>query len=215
MSESPHEPGGPGDVTAIVLAGGRSARFGGPKLEATIHGATILDRALGAADEVASAIVIAGPAPARASNRDATVRAVPDNEPFAGPLAALAGALLASSTELAIVVGGDMPAMVPAVLVLQLDRLRSDPSIEAVTLEGIDDPARAQPLPLALRVGAGSTAASEALAVGDRSLVRLLARLHSVEIPAAEWRRLDPAGATTTDIDVPADLDRLRGNEIR
>jgi molybdopterin-guanine dinucleotide biosynthesis protein A len=210
-----HRAPGRADVTAIVLAGGRSARFGGPKLEATIDGATVLDRALGAVDRVASAIVVAGPPPAGAAQLDAPVRAVPDDEPFAGPLAALSGALRATSTELAIVVGGDMPALVPAVLGLQLDRLRSDPSVDAVILEGLDDPARTEPLPLAVRVGPGSVAAAEAVAAGDRSLVSLLAQLRSVTIPRAAWRRLDPAGATTIDVDVRADLDRARGSEFR
>lgn len=214
MSAS-HHARGRDDVTAIVLAGGRSARFGGPKLEATIDGETILDRALRAVDKVASAIVVAGPPRRGAATLEATVRTVPDDQPFAGPLAALSGALRATSTELAIVIGGDMPALVPAVLGLQLDRLRSDPPVDAVILEGIDVPTRIQPLPLAVRVGAGSAAATGALAAGDRSLVSLLARLRSVAIPSEEWRRLDPAGATTTDVDVRADLDRARGNEIR
>lgn len=214
MSERHHSPGR-ADLTAIVLAGGRSARFGGPKLEAALDGETVLDRALRAVDQVAAAIVVAGPPPAGAAKLEAPVRAVPDDEPFAGPLAALSGALRVTSTDLAIVIGGDMPALVPAVLGLQIDRLRSDQSVDAVILEGSEDPDRVQPLPLAVRVGRGSMAAAEAVAAGDRSLVRLLARLRSAAIPAEEWRRLDPAGSTTTDIDVPADLDRLRGNEIR
>jgi molybdopterin-guanine dinucleotide biosynthesis protein A len=214
VSASHHAPGR-ADVTAIVLAGGRSARFGGPKLEATIDGETVLDRALRAVDHVASAIVLAGPPPTGAAKLGTPVRTVPDDMPFAGPLAALSGALRATSTELAIVIGGDMPALVPAVLDLQLDWLRSDPLVDAVILDASEDPARTQPLPLAVRVGAGRAAAAEAVEAGDRSLVRLLARLRSVAIRAEEWRRLDPAGATTTDIDVPADLDRARGNEIR
>lgn len=214
MSERPHS-NGSRDVTAIVLAGGRSARFGGPKLEATIDGETVLDLALRAVDRVASTIVVAGPAPAGAARLNTPITTVADDEPFAGPLAALSGALRATSTELAIVIGGDMPALVPAVLDLQVDRLRSDPLVDAVILGATEARAPVEPLPLALRVPAGSAAASEAIGAGDRSLVRLLGRLRCVTIPAGEWRRLDPRGATTLDVDLPSDLDRLRGNEIR
>jgi hypothetical protein len=50
---------------------------------------------------------------------------------------------------------------------------------------------------------------------GDRSLVRLVDRLHWIELPAAAWLALDPAGGTLLDVDVPADLDRMRERESR
>lgn len=206
-------------VTAIVLAGGRSSRFGGPKLAADLDGMTLLDRAITAVAAVADDIVIAGPArPTWRALAGTSIRNVIDAEPFAGPLAALAGALQASRGSLAIVVGGDMPRLVPALLDAMLDRLESDPVADALTLAAPEtntaELPRRQVLPLALRVESAAGAAAQALRDGDRSLVRLLDRLRTIEIPAPEWLALDPGGLTLLDVDRPGDLERIR-DELR
>jgi molybdopterin-guanine dinucleotide biosynthesis protein A len=198
-----------------VLAGGRSVRFGSPKLEVDLDGASILEHAVRAAAAVASEVVVAGVAPPTGWSIDrTTIRVVADEEPFGGPLVALAGALRSTSAELAIVVGGDMPALLPRVLEAMLRRLAMDPDLAAATLEAAPD-APQQVLPLALRVDRARGAASDAVASGDRSLFRLVDRLRSISIPAHEWRRLDPGGNTLVDVDVPADLERLRATKLR
>jgi molybdopterin-guanine dinucleotide biosynthesis protein A len=216
------------DVTAIVLAGGRSSRFGARKLAVVLDGTTLLDRAVHAAEAVAGFVIVAGPEPAAhsgSSNPRARLgptgdapalfaRFLLDDQPFAGPLAALAGALRETSTELAIVVGGDMPGLVPAVLALMLHDLASDLDIDAIHLAGVMESAHRQVLPLGLRVAPAAKAAAESLGNGDRSLVSLLDRLRTVEIPAAEWLALDPAGRTLVDVDEPADLERWHAGEI-
>lgn len=211
-----------GGITAIVLAGGRSSRFGGEKLALDIDGMTLLDRSLAAVAAVAGDIVVAGPArPTWRAIPDVTIRNVLDAEMFGGPLAALVGALRSTTTSLAVIVGGDMPALVPAVLEAMLVRLASDAEVDAVLLaqptepaQPGGDPARRQTLPLALDVAAASTAAKAALEAGDRSLVQFLDRVRSVELAAAEWLALDPAGRTLLDVDRPSDLERIR-RELR
>lgn len=203
-------------VTAIVLAGGRSSRFGGPKLAAELDGATLLDYALRAAASVADDIVVAGPSlPAKPDLAAGSIRLVVDAEPFAGPLAALAGALRETSTDVAIVVAGDMPGLVPAVLASMLQHLEFDPDVDAVHLASPTPTTHRQVLPLAIRVARAATAAAEALAARDRSLVRLLERLRTVEVPAAEWLALDPTARTLFDVDEPADLERWERREFR
>ena len=101
-----------------------------------------------------------------------------------------------------------------------LARLGGNPSIEAVTLAvpNPDEPAdvpRRQVLPLAVAVEAARASARAALADGDRSLVRLADRLVSAEIAAAEWLRLDPEANTLLDVDTAADLERIRGHDLR
>ena len=203
-------------ATAIVLAGGRSSRFGGPKLAAELDGATLLDRAIRAVAFVAERIVVAGPElPAHPDPAAGSIRLVADAEPFAGPLAALAGAFGATSTDLAIVVAGDMPGLVPEVLGMMLARLESNPDIDAVHLAGVMPSPHRQVLPLALRAAAATKAAAEAVDAGDRSIVSLLDRLRTYEIPGSEWLPLDPTGRTLLDVDEPADLERWHGGEIR
>ncbi|HUG29822.1 MAG TPA: NTP transferase domain-containing protein [Candidatus Limnocylindria bacterium] len=199
-------------TTAIVLAGGRSSRFGGPKLAADLDGATVLEHATRAVEAVAGEIVVAvDPSNLPESIAARPIRVVVDEAPFAGPLAALAGALQGVTTKLAIVVGGDMPRLVPAVLEAMVDRLTSA-DVDAVVLE---DATHRQVLPFAIRVGPARVAATDALAAGDRSLVRFVDRLRSTELAADVWRALDPDGRTLDDVDEPGDLDRLRAPQMR
>jgi molybdopterin-guanine dinucleotide biosynthesis protein A len=104
----------------------------------------------------------------------------------------------------ALVVGGDMPTLVPGVLRLLADALVADPSLAAMTLAT----SRPAPLPMAIRPDAARTAIDAILASGGRrSLLALLEAVPSAELPADRWRALDPSGTTLRDIDTPADLD--------
>jgi molybdopterin-guanine dinucleotide biosynthesis protein A len=200
--------------TGIVLAGGRSTRFGGDKLLEPIDGDPLLARAIAAVSAVCDEVLVAGPEVERSP---ASIRAIPDAEPFGGPLLALRGALGHARGTSTVVVGGDMPELVPAVLGALLDRLDPDPSIGAVILgrteprSGRDEPRPV--LPLAIRVDAGVRAADAALSDGRRSLQGVLDRLAWSELPAALWRPLDPEGRTLLDVDTRADLERIRAGK--
>lgn len=210
-------------VTGIVLAGGRASRFGGPKLRADLEGTTILHRAIAAVAAVADEVLVAGPelpaeGPGAPSRAAVPVRLVEDADPFGGPLAALAGALGEARRDIALVVGGDMPRLEPAVLGLMVARVAVDPGVDAVVLGA---PARnatggagrvgpQQVLPLAVRVVPAIAAAREALDAGERSLHALFRRLAHDEVPPASWLAADPAAMTLLDVDTPADLERLR-----
>jgi molybdenum cofactor guanylyltransferase len=202
--------------TGIVLAGGRSARFGGDKLRATLDGKALLDRAIDAVREVADEVIVAGsniaaPSIAASSTR---VRWIQDAEPFGGPLIGLAGALDAARGSTAVVVGGDMPRVVPAVLRAMLDRRDAEPLVEAVILgRPAQDVASDRPravLPMAVDVERARSAAGAALDGGSRSLRSLLDDLATVELPAEAWLPLDPNAATLLDVDTSSDLDRIR-----
>jgi molybdopterin-guanine dinucleotide biosynthesis protein A len=204
-------------VTGIVLAGGAASRFGGPKLEAELDGASVLSLAIASVLAAADEVLVAGHRlPDDLAGRPAALRLVPDREPRAGPLAALAGALLEATGDRAIVVGGDMPRLVPAVLRAMLARLEQDRATEAVLLGTSEDlGGRRQVLPLALRIDVASRAAAETLAAGDRSLHDFLDHLACSIIPADAWRELDAGAATLLDVDTPTDLERLRTHDVR
>lgn len=190
------------DVTAIILAGGRSSRFGSNKLAFEIDGRTMLDHATAAVAAVTPRVLVIlapGAEPPR-SVLAAKVDHVHDPTPFEGPLAALATALARIRTPVVLVVAGDMPRMVPAVL----QRLASTvgPDRPAVNLEV---PRRIQPLPMALAVDVARPAVTALLERGERSLRALLAELGTASIPAPVWLSLDPAGTTVLDVNRPAD----------
>src|SRR4051794_26592266 len=103
-------------VAAIVLAGGRSSRFGESKLDAQPAGAAGLHPTIEAVQQVADEVLVVG----RSGGPEA--RFLEDPTPFEGPLAGLAVGLAASSSSVALVVGGDMPLLHPGVLGLLLER---------------------------------------------------------------------------------------------
>ena len=95
-----------------------------------------------------------------------------------------------------------MPTLVPAVLALLAGALARDPSLGVACLEA--EPV--SPLPAAVRPSVAGPAAEALLAADRRSLRGLLAAVPTVVVPAADWRALDPDGATLRDVDTPDDL---------
>lgn len=189
-------------IGGIVLAGGRSSRFGRDKLAEPIEGRALLDHAIRAVQAVASEVVVVA-APGAEPSVPEGVRVARDPVAFEGPLAGLVAGLadLDPAVERVIVVAGDMPTIVPAVLSRLLEALEAPE--EAATLE-VDG--QSVPLPLAVRRASGVVAAGELLAGGERRLRALPDALRSHVIPEAMWRQDDPHGATLRDIDTPADL---------
>jgi molybdopterin-guanine dinucleotide biosynthesis protein A len=188
-------------VSAIVLAGGRSSRFGRDKLAEPIDGRTMLDHVIARVRAVATDVVVVASVGAT-PDVPADVAVVNDERPFEGPLAGLAVGLRAldPGVERVLVVGGDMPALVPAVLRRLIDGLERR---EAVILEQASRP---RPLPMAVRPSSAVDAADRLLDDGDRRLQAILERLDVEVIPEATWREDDPDGDTLRDVDTPEDL---------
>ena len=192
---------GGASVAAIVLAGGRSTRFGRDKLAEPVDGRPLLEHAIGAVRQVtADVVVVVAPVP------DAWippgVSIIRDERAFEGPLAGVVAGLGATDAEIVLIVAGDMPTVVPAVL----DRLiaaLSAASADAMVLEVGDD---RPPIPMALRRRTAAITAGALLASGERRLRALSEALHAAAVPEREWRRDDPAGASLLDVDTPADL---------
>jgi len=194
-------------TAAIVLAGGASSRFGADKLVAELDGWPLLHHALAAVDEVAATVVIVlapdAPAPALPGLR-ARILVAHDLATHQGPLAGLAAGLasLESGVERALLVGGDMPSLVPGVLRLLLDALDADPELAAATLEA--EPTAS--LPMAIRPSLAGPGAGELLAQGRRALRGLLARVPATIVSAVDWRALDADALTLRDVDTRRDL---------
>jgi len=189
-------------ASGIVLAGGRSSRFGSDKLLTDWDGKPLVEHAIAAVGKVCQeVIVVTGPEHfslvARLSGH-----VVEDQQPFQGPLAGARSGLQAAALPIALVVGGDMPTLVPAVLRLLLERLAASDA-DAAILGSI---ATRQTLPLAVRRAPALDRAQALLGDGERSLQALVEALGAVTIDESIWRLLDPDAATLRDIDRPADL---------
>jgi molybdopterin-guanine dinucleotide biosynthesis protein A len=178
--------------TAIVVAGGRSRRFGTDKLEADVAGTTLLRRCLDSLRPCTRRVVVVGPP--RAS-LPADVVVVSEEPASSGPYAAVVRGLaeLESDVEVVVVVAGDLLAPGPAVPALTA--ALADVEVDAAV--GLDDAGRRQPLLAAFRVEAlrRSTAGVDAV---NRPAHALLDGLRVVEVAGL--------GSATRDVDTPADL---------
>jgi molybdopterin-guanine dinucleotide biosynthesis protein A len=176
-------------VTGIVLAGGRSTRFGRDKLLEPIQGEPLVWRPMralaAAADEVIVATAAGRSFPVPPDLATPVSFAV-DERPDAGPVEGLRAALDQAPAPLALVVAGDMPSLATA----DLQRL-----VGAVAT-GARAASLGQPLPCAVNVGDARRVIAE---TEPRSLRALLTALGAVEL-----QPLDPA--TLRDIDEAGDL---------
>ena len=188
-------------VSAIVLAGGRSARFGRDKLAEPVDGRPLLDRAVEATASVASEVIVVAPPDVDLAVPEG-VRLVHDEAPFEGPLAGCMTGLIAAREPLVVVAGGDMPSLEPAVLALLVRALVASSADTAL----LEHRGRRQQLPFAVRTGAGTDAARRLLAQGERRLGALTDRLPVRVLAEEEWRPLDPDARTLRDVDEPGDL---------
>lgn len=212
----------PADATiGIVLAGGGSTRLGpaggaGGKAWLVLDGRSFLERVVATlADELGGVIVVAA---AGQSLPDVpAARIVRDRVPAAGPLSAVADGLRAAGTaamppRLAIVASCDLPLVRPEVVRLLVARGRGSTALWTVP------EVHGHPQVLLSAVRPAALPRIEAwLASGRRDLRGLVRRL-AEENPAAVDRvpqdtfmAVDPRLDSFTDVDTPADLERLRG----
>ena len=195
-------------VTGIVLAGGRSSRFGSDKLVAVVDGRPLLDLAIEGLAAVSDEIlVVLAPGDDRdlaAACDTTTIRRVADPALHGGPLVGLLAGLEVADQPIVVLAGGDMPNLSPAVLGAMIRALvASESGADAVILASRGD---RPPLPAVVRTGAATDVARRLVGDGERRLRSIFERLPTRILEEGEWRPLDPDGATLRDVDRPADL---------
>ena len=192
-------------IPVIVLAGGASRRMGTDKRLVHIGGEPMLQRVV---DGLAGHPVVVVVDPHRDAipiGASSGVVLIPDTRPGEGPLAALEAGLTAVTTDMALVVAGDMPWLEPALLELLVDRLAAAP---AADLTCLTDDGRPQPLPMACRRIPTLARVTALLDDGERRLRAMLEDPATTTVPETVWRAADPTGRSLMDVDTPADLAR-------
>ncbi|CAB4939460.1 unannotated protein [freshwater metagenome] len=194
-------------VAAVVLAGGRSRRFGADKLAAEIAGSPLLDRALAAALAVAEVVVVVGPDDRPWPSGILIVR---EHPPFAGPFAAVVAGLehlshleQPAADDVVLVIAGDLvdpgpqlSALVAALRTPSATNLAPHQVDAAVT---VDADGRHQPLLAAYRWGALLDSIA-GLNPNGRAAFALLDGLRVLDVPEV--------GTSARDIDTTEDLAR-------
>lgn len=101
-------------MTAIILAGGKSSRFGKDKAFITIRGSSLIKKQVKILKKVFKKIIIVTNNPDKFKIRG--VKVIRDLVPGLGPLSGIHAGLLASTTNYNFVVGCDMPFLNPGLI---------------------------------------------------------------------------------------------------
>ena len=192
-------------TSGIVLAGGRSSRFGAADKVAAIYaGMPLLHHpVLRLAEITGDVVVVLAPDAAEpVMPPGVAVRYARDAREGEGPLAGAVAGLGAVDGELAALAGGDMPGLSTAVI-REMFRVAGEASVDAVVLE---DEGRFRPLPVVVRVERARDVGHTLLHGGERSLRAWLRAMRLAVIDEATWTALDPDRTTLRDIDEPGDI---------
>jgi molybdopterin-guanine dinucleotide biosynthesis protein A len=193
----------PPRVSGIVLAGGRSSRFGADKLAADVRGQPLLHHPIAVLAEVCDDVVVVLAPDDTGAGLPPGVTIANDATEGEGPLAGLhTGLMAAVRSDAVVVVGGDMPSLQPPVL-REMVRVLQDAGVDAVALADGDRP---RPLPCCLRTWPAADIAHTLLHAGRRRLRDVLDALRTAVIDEATWTALDPERRTLVDVDEPQDL---------
>jgi len=189
------------EVGAIVLAGGRSSRFGRDKLAEPLRGRTLLRHAIECVAPFAAEVIVVV-APDAAPSVPPGVRLVHDPARFEGPLAGLLAGLEAAHGPVILVTAGDMPELQPDVIEALLAAFQRRGTEAAV----LQQAGRSRPLPMAIKRDPARREAARLIEAGERRLGALIDVLATTAIPEAAWRAHDRDGRSVRDIDTPEDL---------
>jgi molybdopterin-guanine dinucleotide biosynthesis protein A len=116
------------DVTAFILAGGKSSRMGSDKAFLQLGGETLLQRALKLAREVAGEVRIVGDA----SKFKEFAQVVEDEYRERGPLGGIHAALTSSATELNLAIAVDLPFVTRELLHYMVAQARNSGAVVTV-----------------------------------------------------------------------------------
>ena len=196
------------DLRGVVLAGGRSRRFGDrDKALATLDGRTLVSRAVDAVASLAARLplVAVGTASRRAllgSGIDRPVEYVFDPPGTGGPVGGILAAARATEAERIAVVGCDMPLVTTEAI-----RWLAGQSADADAIVPVDEGGQLQPVFAVYRTTALTAVESR---LTSAALFGLLDELDVHRVPVASAPTEGGVDRALTNVNTPADLERLR-----
>ena len=194
---------------ALVLAGGRSARFGRNKAFVKLGERPLVAHVVGAAAEVAEEVFLSiGREDFVAHYRKLVpefVKIVKDRMPVKSPLVGIASGLEQMKSQYSLVLACDTPFLNKQVLEMLFHKTRSDAAIPRWPNGDIE------PLQAAYRVQTALPAAKLALSHNCfqiRDMIELLSKVSYIRI--SDIRRVDAELVTFLNVNTPADLVRAK-----
>ena len=193
------ENGSARDVSAFILAGGKSTRMGTDKAFVDYEGRTLVARALDLARSVASGVWIVG-------SREKFAGLAPVVEDVFcdyGPLGGIHAALQTSPTELNLLLAVDMPFVSRAFLQYLITQARSAPDAEVIVPRS---DGRRQPL-CAIYRRQFAAVAERALRGRQNRIDRLFEELRTRVIEQEELEGAGFSSATFRNLNTPEELE--------
>ncbi len=187
-------------LSAVVLSGGRSRRFGGEKGLALFRGTPLIERALACLDRISDDVWISTQRPDLYEHLARPM--VADVRPGCGPLGGIHAALRLARNPLLAVVSCDMP-FASADLFRFLHDRASDADVVVPSRAASPAPAETAPggpattpcEPLHAVYGRACLPAIEAaLERGERRVVSFFPQVRVAWVPEAQWRQAAPGG---------------------
>jgi molybdopterin-guanine dinucleotide biosynthesis protein A len=198
---------------AIVLAGGKSTRFGRDKAGELLLGRSLLQRALDAFQGLVDEYVVVCAADQKLPRVAAGIQVsvVEDFYPESGPLGGIYTGLVAMQSQVGIVVACDMPLLHPPLLA-ELLRLGQEHGLVVPMNNGL-------PEPLCAAYTKGCLEAiKKRLDAGAFKVTGFYSQLKPRYLGPDEWQPLDPEGLSFQNLNQESDLAeierRLREREM-
>jgi molybdopterin-guanine dinucleotide biosynthesis protein A len=190
------------NVAAFVLAGGASERMGQDKALLELAGVPMVIRAVRLAQPYVASVAIVAPHD-RYAQMD--LRILPDCWPGAGPLGGIATALSATISDWNLILGCDLPHLMPEWVAWFISRALKSPA-QAVIPESRRG---LEPLAAMYHKSCGETLTA-AVERGVRRVTEGLSELMFERVSMAEWRELDPTGKLFENMNTPEDYAEAR-----
>jgi molybdopterin-guanine dinucleotide biosynthesis protein A len=191
-------------IGGIILAGGRSSRMGRNKalLQLEESGPTLIEKVMSAVQTVADQIWLVTNEPE--TYRWLNLNTTSDNYPHAGPLAGIEAGLVASQYEYNLVVGCDMPFLVPALL-KELARRAKMLTPNPMAVVPLNQENEAEPL-CAIYAKSSLAVIQKCLQTKQHRLKEFLEQIEVEYVVAAELEEFDKNLRSFANLNSPADL---------
>jgi len=189
------------EITALVLAGGKSVRMGRDKSRLRLGDKTLLERVLESVAPLCGEVVLVT---AKGQSLDwlpggHTFKSVQDLHPERGPLGGLYAGLKASSPPYSVVVGCDMPFLNRRLLAFLAEQAR--------TYDAVVPLVHGRPQPLHAVYSQRCLEAAEGLlARKDAGLRDLMAAVNTKYVSQEEVARYDSRLTSFFNVNTPSDL---------
>jgi molybdopterin-guanine dinucleotide biosynthesis protein A len=123
-------------ITAAILAGGKSSRFGLPKEKEVIEGKTLLEHSIKTARAISSTVFIISSNLLKSTYKNIFI--YPDIFPDCGPIGGLYTALKFSSKPIVATIPCDMPKLPAQVYQFLLQKMESNRPVVATSHQGLE-----------------------------------------------------------------------------